>query len=109
MARKDTDDKLREARLAAGLPGRAKLIANLERIGPEDRARAGITQEMIDASMKPEVKKGVEVTTSPWAATGDSDVEEQVRVLDHDDNVVLFSGTRAQFTKLKKALKEGED
>ncbi len=96
--------RLQEARVAAKMPARGKLLANLERIRPEDRARAGITQEMIDASQNPEVRKGVEIVRGPWAARAEDDVTEQVRVLDHDENVVLFSGSSEQYRKLTRAV-----
>lgn len=97
-------ETVEQARLAAKMPARAKLLATVERIRPEDRARAGITQEMIERSQNPEQKKGVEVVRGPYAATMDSDVEEQVRVLDHDNNVVLFSGSVADYKRLQRAV-----
>lgn len=93
-----------QARLAAKLPARAKLLATVERIRPEDRARAGITQDMIERSQQDNAKKGIEVVRGPWAATMDADVEDQVRVLDHDNNVVLFSGSKAEYQRLQRAL-----
>jgi len=93
-----------QARLAAKMPARAKLLATVERIRPEDRARAGITQEMIERSQQENTKKGIEVVRGPWAANAGADVEDQVRVLDHDNNVVLFSGSAAEYKRLQRAV-----
>jgi hypothetical protein len=96
-------------RIAAGLPAKGKLLADLSGVSAEDRARAGITDEMANAmasSNQPQ-PKGVQVHKGPWQESEDHDVVTQVRVIDHDNNIVLWSGTEEQFTALKKAIKKG--
>jgi len=100
-----------QLRMAAKLPAKAKLLANLDSVSKEDRARAGITDEMANALVqaKMDEKKGVEVVKSPFQASEEEDVEMQVRVLDHDNNRVLFSGAEEDFKRLKRAIAVEEE
>lgn len=98
MPNKDQD----KAKTLAKTPGKAKLLASLEKVPAADRARMGITQADVEAAA--ETKTGVAVETSQWQADEDEDLEEQVRVIDHDSNRVLFSGTKAEYARLKKAV-----
>lgn len=96
-----TADK-RSAKPFARTPAKAKLLASLDKIPAADRARLGITQEDVDAAAEP--KTGVTVETGQWQPHDEVDLEEQVRVIDHDSNRVLFSGTKAEYARLKKAV-----
>jgi hypothetical protein len=100
--------KVQANRVAAGLPAKGKLMANLSSVSKEDRARAGITDEMANRAIEQQKPTGVEVKEGPWQESEDHDVVTQIRVLDHDDNVVLFSGTKEQYEKLKKAINKKE-
>lgn len=105
-----SENKEKQAtKLAAGLPSKGKLLCNLEQVTKEDRARAGITDEMANAmvSSNQPKPKGVQVARGPWQAREDSDVETQVRVIDHDSNRVLFSGSEAEFKALKRIMTNG--
>jgi hypothetical protein len=95
---------------AAKFPAQGKLLANLTQVTAADRARAGITDEMANAmvSSNQPAPTGIQVIRGPWQASADVDVEDQVRVVDHDRNLVLFSGTEAEFTAYKRALARAE-
>jgi hypothetical protein len=89
---------------AQALPGKAKLMANLSVVTAEDRARAGISDADIQKQQAVANPKGVQVVRGPFQADAASDVEEQVRVIDYDQNKVLFSGSASEYNALKKAL-----
>lgn len=101
-----SNKEVQAKRIAAGLPGKGKLLANLDSLSREERARAGITDEMANkmASSNQPQPKGVQVQESFFQASEDHDVEPQVRVIDHDNNIVLFSGSKEQYARLKRAV-----
>lgn len=90
----------------AHLPAKGKLMANLSKVTAEDRARAGITQEMVDEQQRQDnpAKTGVEIVKGPYQEHESSDVITQVRVIDHDRNLVLWSGTEEEFAAYEAAL-----
>lgn len=92
------------ARVKAGLPAKGKLMANLSSLSAEDRARAGITDADVKKAADAARPKGVQVVKGPYQESEDDDVVDQVRVVDHDSNQVLFSGTPDQFARLKRAI-----
>jgi hypothetical protein len=106
MPKKAATPKQEAARIAAGLPAKGRLLASLDSLTKEQRARAGITDEdaaKMVSSNQPR-KTGTEVEESLFQASAERDVEPQVRVIDHDENTVLFSGSKEQYAKLKKAI-----
>lgn len=101
----------KQLEMAGKLPAKARLLANLDSVSKEDRARAGITDEMANAMVEAQnaAKTGVEIVRGPFQATEDDDVIDQVRILDHDSNSVLFSGDEKTFKSLKKAIAVEEE
>lgn len=91
--------------MAVKLPAKAKLLANLSSVSAADRARAGITDEMVKAQAEAQqTKTGIEIVKGPFQVATDQDVETQVRVIDHDSNRVLFSGNEGDYARLKRAI-----
>ena len=88
--------------VAAKVPAKqAKLIASLAHVSAEERARLGITDDMVKAQLESQrPPKGVHVVRSEWKPDEDADIEPQVRVIDYDNNKVLFSGTDAEYKRL---------
>lgn len=107
MAKARTTKATKNARIAAGLPAKGKLIANLSSLSAEDRARAGITDAMVKKQQALAAPKGVKLVKGPYQESEDDDVITQVRVIDYDTNRVLFSGDEDQYAKLKKAIAAG--
>jgi hypothetical protein len=104
------ENELASKRRAVGLPAKGKLLANVGSMTADERARAGITDEMANAqvsSNQPKLK-GVKVHKDAFQASSDHDVETQVRIIDHENNEVLFSGSEAQYAKLKKVINSKE-
>lgn len=100
-----------QIRLAAKLPAKAKLLAKIDTVSAEDRARAGITDEMANAmvsSNQPQ-KRGIEVVKGPFQPSIDEDVIDQVRIIDRDSNKVLWSGDEKQYAALKRAVAVEEE
>jgi hypothetical protein len=74
-------------------PGRGKFSANLE------VTRGEITRNA-------PAKKGIEVIREKFQADADSEAEDCIRIVDHDANRVVWSGTAAEHKALKKALSQ---
>lgn len=101
--------------------GTAQLKASLEKVEAADaertqrqnqraaKAPAGSAHPNRRASDPQEQKTGVSVEKVRHQAHAEAEAEDHVRVVDHDQNEVLFSGPRAQYNRLKKAIQAGEE
>lgn len=88
-------------------PKQARMLADLGTVSAEDRARLGITDEMVRQQLEQQKPlKGVHCIRSEWKPDQDTDVEPQVRVVDYDANKVLFSGSEEDYKRLMKAKED---
>lgn len=96
--------------VGAKFPAKAKLLANLEQITAEDRARAGITDEQANAmvSSNNPPKLGIVVERGPMQLRADEDViPDYVRVMEYTETQQLchWSGTAEQYARFLAAMK----
>lgn len=81
------------------VPGKARLSAQLDRVPASE----------VKAQPVPPKKTGVEVVVEKgWKRDADSKPEDRTRVIDHDNNRVLFDGTKAEWSALKRAAQGKE-
>lgn len=87
-------------RAGIGGSGKARLSADLT------SQTGAVSGQQVTTT--PPAKSGVEIVRDKEHLThAEAEASEHIRVIDHDNNEVLFSGTPAQFKALKRALAEG--